>query len=96
MAGNRGHTTLKGRRRDVDPMGEYDRLPSELRTWLASAILPWRPGSVRRTYAKVLARTHDTASALRELDRVEQRLITKDARKVWGADHPSAVPETNS
>lgn len=74
-------------------MREFDRLPAELRAWLATAALPWRPGSAQRTFARALARTRDTACALRELDRIEARLIAKDVRKVWGEDHPAATPD---
>ena len=48
-------------------MRDYDRLPAELRRWLASAILPWRAKSVQRAYDKALARTGDRALALQEL-----------------------------
>ncbi|WP_208350654.1 DUF6525 family protein [Pseudaestuariivita rosea] len=82
-------TGLKMKRRDKDPMREFDRLPEELRLWLATAILPWRPGSVQRTFDKALARTRDKTSALRELDRIETRLVAKDALKIWGNSHPS-------
>ncbi len=71
-------------------MREFDRLPPELRAWLAAAILPWRPRSVRRAFEKAVARTQDKASALRELDRLQERLVAKDAGKVWGQDHPDA------
>ena len=43
MRGNRGRTSLKLKRRSEDPMRDYDRLPPELRAWLAEAVLPWRP-----------------------------------------------------
>ena len=92
MLGNRGMTTLKRKRRRSDPMREYDNLQPELRLWLAAAILPWRPRSVRRTFDKVMARTRDTTCALEELDRLQARLIAKDARKLWGPHHPCAAP----
>ena len=69
-------------------MTEFDRLPSELRQWLSSAVLPWRPKSVKQTYQKALSRVDDADLALAELSRVEQRLIAKDARKIWGDGHP--------
>ncbi len=71
-------------------MTEFDRLPSELRQWLSSAVLPWRPRSVKQTYQKALSRVGDADLALAELSRVEQKLIARDARKVWGNDHPFA------
>lgn len=93
---NRGRTTLKRRRRGGNGMDEFDRLPKELRNWLASAALPWRPQSVQRAFAKAYASTGDRESALRELDAMQQRLIAKDARKVWGADHPVTAPEQST
>jgi hypothetical protein len=91
MAGNRGKTSLKCRRRRACAMQEYDRLPPELRGWLAGAVLPWGPRSVARAYRRALARSRDQAGALAELDRIERRLVARDAGKVWGAGHPSAV-----
>ncbi len=90
MPSNRGMTSLRSRRRRGDKMREFDRLPAELRTWVASAILPWRPESVQRTFRRALARTRCTHLALRELDRIERKLIAKDVRAVWGAAHPGA------
>ena len=87
---NRGQTTLKRRRRTADGMGEFDSLSPELRLWLSSAMLPWRPKSVQQAYAKAFDRTGDPANALSELDRLQRRLIAKDVRKVWGSDHPDA------
>ena len=91
MRGNQGATSLKLKRRNEDPMLEFDRLPAELRCWLASAVLPWRPRSVRRAYEIALARTRDKTSALGELDRIQEQLISNDATKVWGKDHPCAA-----
>lgn len=87
---NRGCTTLKRRLRAEDRMSEYDRLAPELRQWLSAAILPWRPKSVRRAFAKAYDRTGSADDALRELDRLQLRLIAKDARAVWGDEHPDA------
>ena len=74
-------------------MREYDRLPAELRAWLATAVLPWRPRSVRRAFDRAIARTQDKTLALQELDRMQDRLVAKDARKVWGQDHPGAAQD---
>jgi hypothetical protein len=91
MPGNRGKTSLKCRRRNENPMREFDRLPKELRIWLAAADLPWRAKSVRRSYDRALSQTGDRKKALEELDRLQQRLVAKDAQKVWGPDHPDAA-----
>jgi len=88
MRGNRGKTSLKLKRRNADPMREFDRLPPELRAWLAAAVLPWRPRSVRRAFERAVARTRDRVRALEELDRLQDRLVAKDARAVWGQEYP--------
>jgi len=88
MRGNRGKTSLKLKRRNEDPMREFDRLPPELRAWLAAAVLPWRPRSVRRAFERAVARTRDRVRALEELDRLQDRLVAKDARAVWGQEYP--------
>lgn len=88
MRGNRGQTSLKRKRRTEDPMRDFDRLPPELRAWLAEAVLPWRPRSVRRAFERAVARTRDRARALAELDRLQDRLVARDAPRVWGRDHP--------
>lgn len=90
---NRGQTSLKRKRRRENPMQEFDRLPAELRVWLASAVLPWRPRSVRRAFNSAFAQTQDVEDALRELDRLQERLIAKDAPKVWGQEYPCAHTE---
>ena len=74
-------------------MSEYDRLPPELRVWVANAMLPWRAATVARAYHRALRRvgTHDLA--LDELDRVQRSLVAKDAGRIWGADHPDASLE---
>lgn len=91
MSRNRGRTSLKCKRRSADPMRDYDRLPAELRGWLASAVLPWRPQSVRRAYDRAVARTQNPALALRELDRLQAQLVARDAGKIWGMAHPAAM-----
>lgn len=89
-SGNRGRTSLKCKRRTSDPMKDFDGLPRELRIWLASAALPWRPRSVRSAYEKAIRRTGDLPQALEELTRIEARLIAKDAQRIWGQAHPAA------
>lgn len=72
-------------------MREFDRLPAELRAWLSTAVLPWRPRSVRKAYDKALAETGDRTRAISALDRLQDRLVAKDARAVWGSDYPVAT-----
>ena len=90
MPSNRGKTSLKRKRRTRGGMKEFDRLPPQLRTWLASATLPWGPRSVERTYAKALARTQCADQALQELDRLQKCIVARDSRKIWGKDYPIA------
>lgn len=90
MAGNRGATTLRRKRRNTDPMQAYDNLPADLRIWLASALLPWSPQSAKRAYTKALARTGDAAQALSHLDWIEKQQISRDVTRIWGAEHPAA------
>lgn len=99
MAGNLGHTTLRRKRRRTDPMQDFDRLPRVLRTWLAGAALPWAPASVLRTYGRALRRTGDADAALAELDRIERRLVEKDAAKritLHGAARPVPASENHA
>ncbi|MEM9782617.1 MAG: DUF6525 family protein [Pseudomonadota bacterium] len=91
MASNRGSTSLRLKRRNEDAMREFDRLPGDLRAWLAQAALPWRPRSVRQSFQRALRRTGDRPAALAELERIQQRLLARDAPRVWGGDHPAAA-----
>lgn len=95
MAANLGNSALKRRQRRGLPMREFDRLPPELRSWLGSAVLPWHPNSVHRVYKRTLAKTTDTAQAIKHLSEIERKLIAKDARRIWGSEHPylSARPD---
>ncbi|MGX9353760.1 DUF6525 family protein [Roseobacteraceae bacterium S113] len=90
-SGNIGQTSLKCRKSAQNPMASYDRLPPELRAWLADAVLPWGAKSVHRAYAKAKARTGDAEAALAELDALQTRRVAQDAARVWGAAHPSAA-----
>jgi hypothetical protein len=77
---NTGMTTLRRRIRSRNAMQDYDRLPPELRAWLAQAALPWRSGSAHRIFARALA----------QLDAAERRLVARDAAAIWGERHPAA------
>ncbi|TPE47007.1 hypothetical protein FJM51_20875 [Amaricoccus solimangrovi] len=57
-------------------MADYDRLPADLRAWLAQAALPWSPRSVSRAFGRALARRRgDRTAALAELDRLQERRL---------------------
>lgn len=90
MPGNRGKTSLRCKGRRESSMRDFDRLPKELRVWIADADLPWRPKSVRRSFDRALSQTGDLERALDVLDQLQQRLVAKDSEKVWGRDHPEA------
>ncbi|WP_368484645.1 DUF6525 family protein [Salipiger sp. HF18] len=82
-------SSLRRRRRTGDPMAAYDRLPPELRLWLAEAALPWSAGSALRVWSKALrACGGDTAEARRQLSHLERRRLSEDAPRIWGTRHP--------
>ena len=82
MSGNLGETKLRKRQRTSDPMREFDRMPKKLRDWLNTAVLPWRPSSVRRAYEKALLRTGDPTLALQNLEELQQKRLSED-RKIY-------------
>lgn len=88
MRSNRGTTSLKRRRRNADAMREFDRLPAELRSWLATAILPWSPRSVSRAFHRAVAETQDRKAALDALTRMQRCAVARDAQSIWGPDPP--------
>lgn len=92
MRGNRGQTRLKCKPANSMKMHDYDRLPAELRQWVARAALPWRAKSVQKAYDRAMAKTGSSQRALAELDHLQQRLVARDAAAIWGADHPAAQP----
>ncbi|QFS84918.1 hypothetical protein FIU97_18685 (plasmid) [Roseivivax sp. THAF40] len=91
MRGNLGRTTLKRSRRRDDSMREYDRLPPELRAWVATANLPWRPKSVHKAYSKALSKTGDPSKAIAALEVLQSRLVASDAARIWGEGHPASA-----
>lgn len=88
MTRNLGYTSLKRSTRPGNPLNDFDNLPAELRGWLASAVLPWRPKTVHRVYKRTLAKNPDKAAALQTLSVIERRLVARDVQRVWGAGHP--------
>lgn len=83
-------TSLRRRRRPC-PIEEYDRLPPELRSWLAQAALPWSPHSALRLWRKYLRESAGNTSAARQrLDMIEARMLAKDAPRIWGLAAPPA------
>ncbi|MBY6152306.1 hypothetical protein KUV47_03695 [Vannielia litorea] len=81
------------RRAGANPMRDYDRLPPGLRLWLAGAALPWSARAVHRAFRAALARSGGCPkAALATLDRIEARLLARDAPRIWGTGHPSTAP----
>ena len=73
-------------------MSHFDRLPPDLRQWLATAILPWSVHSVLKHWNAALQRAQgntDQARAL--LSQMEARCIARDAAHIWGDQHPAAA-----
>ena len=76
------------------PMAQYDRLPAELRLWLAGAALPWSAASALRLWQRALREAGgDISRARARLDRAEARMLTREAARIWGAAHPLATHE---
>jgi Family of unknown function (DUF6525) len=73
------------------PMAAYDRLPPDLRAFLAGAALPWSPRSVLKVWRRALRRTGDRQAALARLKAVEAGTLAQEATAVWGASHPVAL-----
>src|SRR5690606_31377650 len=83
-------STLRRRRRVSDPMAAYDRLPAELRLWLAQATLPWSAQSALRVWRRALrACDGDVTKVHLHLTRIERKQLCKDVCRVWGNDHPA-------
>ncbi len=91
MPGNRGKTSLKTSHRNAHPMRDFDRLPKELRHWVSHAKLPWRSKTVQVKYDQALRKTGSPKAALAELDRIQDKLVSKDTRRLWGEAHPEAA-----
>lgn len=71
-------------------MEGYDRLPPELRRWLAGAALPWSPASALKLWTRIRRDCGDDAEAIRHrLDRAEARMLARDAARIWGAGYPA-------
>lgn len=72
-------------------MAQHDRLPPDLRAWLAQAALPWSAQSALKLWQRKLrAAGDDPTAAKAALSRAEAAMIARDAARVWGMDHPAA------
>jgi Family of unknown function (DUF6525) len=86
---NRNLASPRARWRKTNPMAAYDRLPPDLRSWLAEAALPWSAASVLRLWQRALRETGCPQAAKARLARAEAKTLAKDASLVWGPDYPS-------
>ena len=72
------------------PMHRFDGLPLPLRHWLHHAALPWSVTSALRIWQRAISDNRgDERAALAALARAEARTLARDARRVWGGDHPA-------
>jgi hypothetical protein len=85
---NLGRTSLKRKRRNENPLLDYDQLPRELREWVANAKLPWRPKSVLKAYERAYLKTGDRGKAISELNFIQNHLVSKDAALIWEKNYP--------
>jgi hypothetical protein len=72
-------------------MVEFDRLPPDLRAWLAQAALPWSVPSVRKLWSQA-RRRHGQHGALAYLSEVEARALARDAQNIWNGAPPPQTP----
>lgn len=93
MRASNGVTSLSRRRRAGDPMDSYDRLPADLRRWLADAALPWSPCSALRLWRR-LARENggDRGLMLSRLTEIEARNLSRDRLSVARLATKSPAP----
>jgi hypothetical protein len=73
-------TSLSLGRAQKHNMAAYDRLPPDLRAWLAQAKLPWSPTSAQRAWRRALVKCWGRRrAALEMMDRIEAERLAKDA-----------------
>jgi Family of unknown function (DUF6525) len=84
----------RARWRKSNPMAAYDRLPSDLRSWLAEAALPWSAASILRVWQRALRETGCPKAAQDRLTHAEARTLARDATLVWGPAYPLADQKT--
>jgi Family of unknown function (DUF6525) len=85
---NRNLASPRARWRKTNPMAAYDRLPPDLRSWLAGAALPWSAASVLRIWQRALRDTGCPKAATARLASAEARTLAREAARVWGPAYP--------
>lgn len=73
----------------ANQMAAYDRLPAELRRWLAQAALPWSAASALRLWQRALRETGCPRQALVRLTRAEARSLARERVAVRGPANPT-------
>ncbi|MFN5996482.1 MAG: DUF6525 family protein [Paracoccaceae bacterium] len=89
---NRNLSSPRARWRKTNPMAAYDRLPPDLRSWLAEAALPWSAASVLRVWQRALRETGCARAARDRLTRAEAKTLAREAAMVWGRTYPCHMP----
>ena len=82
---NLGTTQQRIRRRAADPMAAYDRLPSDLRKWVAGAALPWSAKSCLALWQRALRDGATPEQAIARLDRAEMAALSREAQNQQAA-----------
>ena len=59
-------------------MRVYDRLPPDLRRWMAEAALPWSPASCLALWRRALAEGGSTEAALARLRQAEAAMLARE------------------
>jgi hypothetical protein len=78
MNHNLGQSSLRRRKRSGNPMDAFDELPAPVRRWVTQAALPWSAASVRRVWAKSLAKGMSAEEALLRLSNAEAKTLAQD------------------
>lgn len=73
-------------------MAAHDRLPPELRAFMIHADLPWSARSALALWRRALGEGKSRAEALDRVRRAAAATLAREARTVWGPDHPAAGP----
>lgn len=67
-------------------MVAYDRLPADLRAWLAQAALPWSPHSALRIWCSAMKTCgNDKVAAQLYLSQLEIKKLKQEEGIIWGA-----------
>ncbi|MCT4558036.1 MAG: DUF6525 family protein [Pelagimonas sp.] len=72
-----GGQHIPRRKRAGDPMRDFDRLPPELRAWMAQAVLPWSVTSCLKIWRNARASGEGVEVALQRLTQAEAGCLAK-------------------